>query len=77
MYHLIYVKGELLALLDKLLKKFETILTKQKELEAENARLKEEIRLLKQAEEIRKSIKMEQEENIQELASRLEKLLSA
>ena len=66
-----------MALLDKLLQKFETILTKQKELEAENFRLKEEIRLLKQTEEIRRSIKMEQEENIQELASRLEKLLSA
>jgi len=66
-----------LALLDKLLQKIETILTKQKKLEAENFRLKEEIRLLKQTEEIRRSIKMEQEENIQELASRLEKLLSA
>lgn len=66
-----------MALLDKLLQKFETILTKQKELEAENFRLKEEIRLLKQTEEIRRSIKIEQEENIQELASRLEKLLSA
>ena len=66
-----------MALLDKLLQKFETILTKQKELEAENFRLKEEIRLLKQTEEIRRSMKMEQEENIQELASRLEKLLSA
>ena len=66
-----------MALLDKLLQKIETILTKQKELEAENFRLKEEIRLLKQTEEIRRSIKLEQEENIQELASRLEKLLSA
>ena len=66
-----------MALLDKLLQKIETILTKQKKLEAENFRLKEEIRLLKQTEEIRRSIKMEQEENIQELASRLEKLLSA
>ena len=66
-----------MALLDKLLQKIETILTKQRVLEAENFRLKEEIRLLKQTEEIRRSIKMEQEENIQELASRLEKLLSA
>ena len=66
-----------MALLDKLLQKFETILAKQKELEAENFRLKEEIRWLKQTEEIRRSMKMEQEENIQELASRLEKLLSA
>ena len=66
-----------MALLDKLLQKIETILTKQKKLEAENFRLKEEIRLLKQTEEIRRSIKLEQEENIQELASRLEKLLSA
>ena len=66
-----------MALLDKLLQKIETILTKQKVLEAENFRLKEEIRLLKQTEEIRRSIKREQEENIQELASRLEKLLSA
>ena len=66
-----------MALLDKLLQKFETILTKQKELEAENFRLKEEIRLLKQTEEIRRSMKREQEENIQELALRLEKLLSA
>jgi len=66
-----------LALLNKLLQKFETILAKQKELEAENARLKEEIRLLKQAEEMRRRMKIEQEENIQELASRLEKLLSA
>jgi len=66
-----------LALLDKLLQKFETILTKQKELEAENLRLKAEILRLKQTEEIRRSMKREQEENIQELASRLEKLLSA
>jgi len=66
-----------LALLDKLLQKFETILTKQKELEAENLRLKEEILRLKQTEEIRRSMKREQEDNIQELASRLEKLLSA
>ena len=70
-------KGELLALLDKLLKKIETILTKQKELEAENFRLKEEIRRLKQTEEIRRKMKREEEDNIQELASRLEKLLSA
>jgi prephenate dehydrogenase len=66
-----------LALLDKLLQKIETILTQQKKLEAENFRLREEVRLLKQAEEIRRSMKMEQEENIQELTSRLEKLLSA
>ncbi|RUM68257.1 MAG: hypothetical protein DSZ07_07085 [Sulfurovum sp.] len=66
-----------MALLDKLLQKFETILTKQKELEAENLRLKAEILRLKQTEEIRRSMKREQEENIQELASRLEKLLSA
>ena len=66
-----------MALLDKLLQKFETILTKQKELEAENLRLKAEILRLKQTEEIRRSMKKEQEENIQELASRLEKLLSA
>ncbi len=66
-----------MALLDKLLQKFETILTKQKELEAENFRLKKEIRRLKQTEEIRRSMKREQEENIQELALRLEKLLSA
>ena len=66
-----------MALLDKLLQKIETILTKQKELEAENLRLKEEILRLKQTEEIRRSMKREQEDNIQELASRLEKLLSA
>ena len=66
-----------MALLDKLLQKIETILTKQRELEMENFLLKEEIRRLKQTEEIRRSMKREQEENIQELASRLEKLLSA
>jgi len=66
-----------LALLDKLLQQFETILTKQKELEAENLRLKEEILRLKQTEEIRRSMKREQEENMQKLTSRLEKLLSA
>ena len=66
-----------MALLDKLLQQFETILTKQKELEAENLRLKEEILRLKQTEEIRRSMKREQEENMQKLTSRLEKLLSA
>jgi cell division septum initiation protein DivIVA len=66
-----------LALLDKLLQQFEKILTKQKELEAENSRLKEEIRMLKKTEEIRRDMKLEQEENMQELTSRLEKLLSA
>jgi len=66
-----------LALLDKLLHKFETILTKYKELEAENFRLKEEILRLKQTEEIRQNMKLEQEENIQQLTTRLEKLLSA
>lgn len=66
-----------MALLDKLLQKFETILTRNRELEAENFRLKEEIRLLKQSEEIRRSMNREQENNIQELALRLEKLLSA
>lgn len=66
-----------MALLDKLLHKFETILTKYKELEAENFRLKEEILRLKQTEEIRQNMKLEQEENIQQLTTRLEKLLSA
>jgi len=66
-----------LALLDKLLQQFEEILNKYKELEAENFRLKEEIRLLKQAEEIRLSMKLEQEENMQEITSKLDKLLSA
>ena len=66
-----------MALLDKLLQQFETILTKQKELEAENLRLKAEILRLKQTEEIRRSMKREQEENMQKLTSRLEKLLSA
>lgn len=70
-------EGELLALLDKLLQQFENILTKYKELEAENFRLKEEIRMLKQTEEIRKSMKLEEEDNIQQLTTRLEKLLSA
>ena len=66
-----------MALLDKLLQQFEEILNKYKELEAENFRLKEEIRLLKQAEEIRLSMKLEQEENMQEITSKLDKLLSA
>lgn len=66
-----------MALLDILLERIETILTKQRELEAENRRLKEEIRELKKSQEIRKRIKMEQEKNIEKLASKLEKLLSA
>jgi hypothetical protein len=66
-----------LALLDKLLQKIETILKRQKELEAENLRLKEELRILKQTEEIRLTLKQEEENNMQELASKLEKLLSA
>ncbi len=73
-----------MALLDKLLHQFETILAKQKELETENIRLKadnlklkEEIRILKQTEKLRKNINQKQEENIQELALRLKKLLSA
>ena len=66
-----------MALLDKLLHKFETILAKYKELEAENFRLKEEIRQLKQSEKIRQNMKLEQEENLQKLTTRLEKQLSA
>jgi len=65
-----------LALLDKLLRQFESMLKKQKELEADNFRLKEEIRLLKQSEEIRQDVKQEQEENIQQLTLRLERLLT-
>ncbi len=66
-----------MALLDKLLKHIETILARQKELEAENIKLKEEIMVLKKSQEIRKKIKKEQEESIERLASKLEKLLSA
>jgi len=66
-----------LALLDKLLQKIEYILKRQQELEAENLRLREEIYTLKQAEEIRLTLKREEENNIQELTSKLEKLLSA
>ena len=65
-----------MALLDKLLRQFESMLKKQKELEADNFRLKEEIRLLKQSEEIRQDVKQEQEENIQQLTLRLERLLT-
>jgi len=66
-----------LTLLDKLLQKIEYILKRNQELEVENLRLKEEIRILKQTEEIRLTLKREEENNIEELASRLEKLLSA
>jgi len=66
-----------LTLLDKLLQKIEYILKRKQELEIENIRLKEEIRILKHNEEIRLTLKKEQENNIQELASKLEKLLSA
>ena len=66
-----------MTLLDRLLQKIEYILKKKQELEVENLRLKEEIRILKQTEEIRLSLKREEENNIQELASKLEKLLSA
>ena len=65
-----------MALLDKLLRQFESMLKKQKELEAENFRLKEEIRLLKHSEEIRQDVKQEQEQNIQQLTLRLERLLT-
>ena len=65
-----------MALLDKLLRQFESMLKKQKKLEADNFRLKEEIRLLKQSEEIRQDVKQEQEENIQQLTLRLERLLT-
>jgi hypothetical protein len=65
-----------LALLDKLLYEIENILAKQKELEAENLRLKEEIRILKENEEIRLNIKKEEESNIQELSDKLQKLLT-
>ena len=64
-----------MALLDELLQQFENILTEQKKLKAENQKLKEEIRLLKQTEQVRLSVKKEYEENIQNLTSRLEKLL--
>ena len=66
-----------MTLLDKLLQKIEYILKRKQELEIENIRLKEEIRILKHNEEIRLTLKKEQENNIQELASKLEKLLSA
>ena len=66
-----------MTLLDKLLQKIEYILKRNQELEVENLRLKEEIRILKQTEEIRLTLKREEENNIEELASRLEKLLSA
>ena len=65
-----------MALLDKLLYEIENILAKQKELEAENLRLKEEIRILKENEEIRLNIKKEEESNIQELSDKLQKLLT-
>jgi len=66
-----------LTLLDKLLRKIEHILKRNQELEAENLGLKEEVRILKQTEKIRLSLKEEEENNIQELTSKLEKLLSA
>jgi len=66
-----------LTLLDKLLQKIEHILKRNQELEAENLGLKEEVRILKQTEKIRLSLKEEEENNIQELTSKLEKLLSA
>jgi hypothetical protein len=66
-----------LTLLDKLLQRIEHILKRNQELEAENSRLKEEVRLLKETEEIRLTLKQEEENNIQELTLKLEKLLSA
>ena len=66
-----------MTLLDKLLQKIEHILKRNQELEAENLGLKEEVRILKQTEKIRLSLKEEEENNIQELTSKLEKLLSA
>jgi len=65
-----------LALLDKLLYEIENILAKQKELEAENLRLKEKIRILTKNEEMRLDIKKEEESNIQELSDKLQKLLT-
>jgi len=65
-----------LALLDKLLEEFEHILYLKRQLEAENLRLKEEIRIFKQTEEIRQNLKKEQEENMQEITDKLEKLLT-
>jgi len=65
-----------LALLDRLLYEVENILAKQKELEAENLRLKEEIRILRKTEEIRLNVKQEEESNIQELTAKLAKLLT-
>lgn len=66
-----------MTLLDKLLQRIEHILKRNQELEAENSRLKEEVRLLKETEEIRLTLKQEEENNIQELTLKLEKLLSA
>jgi len=66
-----------LTLLDNLLQKIEYILKRKQELEVENLRLKDEIRILRQKEEIRLRLKQEEENNIQELTSKLEKLLSA
>ena len=65
-----------MALLDRLLYEVENILAKQKELEAENLRLKEEIRILRKTEEIRLNVKQEEESNIQELTAKLAKLLT-
>ena len=65
-----------MALLDKLLYEIENILAKQKELEAENLRLKEKIRILTKNEEMRLDIKKEEESNIQELSDKLQKLLT-
>jgi hypothetical protein len=66
-----------LTLLDRLLQKFEYVLKRNQELEIENLKLKEEVLVLKQREEVRLSLKEEEESNIQELTSKLEKLLSA
>ncbi len=66
-----------MTLLDRLLQKFEYVLKRNQELEIENLKLKEEVLVLKQREEVRLSLKEEEESNIQELTSKLEKLLSA
>ena len=65
-----------MAILDTLLEHFKELLKKQKELEAENLQLREEVRIFKKTEEIRQNLKQEQEANMQEITAKLEKLLT-
>ena len=68
-----------MRLLDKLTLQIENILVKQKELIAENDRLKEEINMLSNVDETIVKLKLEkeeQEEALEMLSKRLEKLLA-